>query len=248
MQVYSGSDLNKKDIQIQTSFQKLFIIITAGAGLITKATLQAATIALAKAGRGGTDQMLPHTPVFTLAEIAAHREGLYVLNAAGTKFMATIDVGDGAAVELTNDRYISLDFSSFPGTWTTKIFTVDSPELTNQFKKIVPYSINNQLSTTVDLRGVDGVCIPKASITKLQLNYLTNGNQPRSVQYLPEELQAIMMDTNEIVRADDETTAANLTIVSEDFYIFDTSACVSAFVEFIAAQTTIFYLIKRETF
>lgn len=248
MQVYSGSDTIKEDIQIQTSTAKLGFKITAAAGLITRNLLATAMISWSKAGKGGNKTITQYTPLINLAEICASGQGLYVLNAAGTEFQCVIDIGKAGALGISTDDYLTLNFKGFVGTWTTKIFSIDSPELTSKAYQYKALAVNNQPVLNLDLRNVVALALPKVSLDNVSILYNYHDGTSKNCKFKMEELTFLMMDTNEIVSVDSMTAAANISVIAEDYVVINVTNTDSAVVEWLANQTTTAYLVTEVVF
>ncbi len=253
MKVYShlaaGAVAAKEDIQIQTSLRYLFVQVSGAATTITEAELKTAMVSWTKAGITGNIPIQNKVSLYTLAELNAAKEGLF-LNNNTTDFACMIEIGDGGAIRNDKNSYLSLNFEGFQTDWNVTINTVDDMNVVNRVTQYIEDKINNKPQADLDLRGVKSLFMPVASVSKLYLTYNTveNGvNSARTLQLLADELKGLMFLSNEIVSANSLTAANSLIIVSEEFYGVDVNSAVAGTIEYNANQTTsIWYVKTRE--
>lgn len=254
MKIYShaaGAGVTfKEDIQIQTSFRWLLIQITGAATTVTEAELKTALLTWSKAGKKGQETLQSKISVYSLAEVNANREGLFVLN--DTTFYAMIEVGDNGAIACSANDYVSLSFSGFQADNSVEIYAIDDAVQSTKVIKYVIDNINSRASQDLDLRGTKALFVPVAAMSKISLIHMVNDAageiSAKSISYTPEELRGQMLLNNEIVSTNSLSAGSSLVHVSEEFYALGVSAAVRGTIEFNAAQTSSLIYVKSETF
>jgi hypothetical protein len=189
------------DIQIQNSISHLLIIKSGTAEIVNEQI----TLVI-KTGTGKSVPIIPLTKIRRPAVISQFGQGYQLIQQMGAgvvKCAFLISLSDYGAITLENADYLSLDLGLLDTTATYTVYGIESP---NKVRAYTEY--NSQVITGAEPQNkaytpdddCKGIALSNnGALSSIRLSF-TNGNE---VTYLPEELNAIMRNGNDIAFAAD---------------------------------------------
>jgi hypothetical protein len=203
MQIKSASTGVKEvtDLQIQNSISHV-LIVALGDNPITDEKM---TLTLKTTG-GQSKNVIPITKIRRPAVISQFGTGYQLVEKQADgkiKSAFLISISDFGAVVLENGDYLSLDLTDLDDTTTYSVFGLEA-----QFKNRAFNEYNSQVITGSEAQNkgftpdenCKGIALSNnGSLASIRISYY-NGNE---VTYLPEELDAIMRNGNDVSFAAD---------------------------------------------
>jgi hypothetical protein len=184
------------DLQIQNSISHLLIIKT-GAAAITDEKM---TLVLKTSG-GQSKNVIPLTKIRRPAVLSQFGQGYQLIQAVAAdtvKSAFLISLSDAGAIQLENSDYLSLDLSDLIADSTYSVFGIESPEkarIYNEYNSQVITGQEAQNKAFTPDENCKGIAISNnGALSSIRLSF-TNGNE---VTYMPEELNAMMRNGNDI--------------------------------------------------
>lgn len=193
---------NALNVQVKQSAAKLdFLFSSANPNLDTWAEiftkLNAITLNVELQSTSGRNEVLiSQMPLGIALEAYSSNEGLInvTVNGANTEVRASIELGTDGALILTNEQCLVININGMVANDNLDVYAVDFPIASAKAIKTTNIRFLNGAEQVIALANGAILHIPKASFTKIELNY-PNG---RVITLLPVELQSWLIEGNQI--------------------------------------------------
>ena len=223
-------------VKIESRLRALQLKITSASNTYAdfETAYAACTIEIVKQTNFGIQTIITPRKLTDILEIAAAQTGAIMVTSDGSNATVRggIELSDMGTLEIGNNEFFKINFVGIPIGDTIDIYAIDAQVSAMGWMNIFEtVAVDAATPKTILVPNTKMLCLPVATTTRLELNYL-NGTV---VTLEPEELKAMCYESNELAVNENGVVTGGF----RNFYVVNVSDAKFAKVTLSAAGTVV---------